>query len=36
LILKAAEIAGADRIVTLNDRDFRRIYPALADRIVVP
>jgi predicted nucleic acid-binding protein len=36
LILRAAEIAGADRIVTLNERDFRRIYPALADRIVVP
>jgi len=36
LILQAAAKAGADQIVTLNDSDFRRVAPNLADRIVCP
>ena len=36
LLLHAAWKAGADRVVTLNVHDFRRVYPALADRIVSP
>jgi predicted nucleic acid-binding protein len=34
LILQAAVRAGADQIVTLNDSDFLRVAPDLADRIV--
>jgi predicted nucleic acid-binding protein len=36
LILQAAARSNVDQIVTLNERDFRRVYPALADRIVAP
>ena len=36
LILCAAANAKADFIVTLNGRDFRRIYPDLADKIIAP
>lgn len=36
LILRAGVKAGADRILTLNPRHFRRIDPALTDRIVDP
>lgn len=36
LLLHAAWRANVDRVVTLNARDFRRVYPALADRIVSP
>jgi predicted nucleic acid-binding protein len=36
LILQAAVISNADQIVTLNEKDFRRVYPALADKIVAP
>ena len=36
LILQAAIKASADQIVTLNAGHFRRIYPALADKIVTP
>jgi predicted nucleic acid-binding protein len=36
LLLHAAEKSGADRVITLNARDFRRINPGLADRIVSP
>lgn len=36
ILLLAADRANVDQIVTLNARDFRRVYPALADRIVGP
>jgi hypothetical protein len=36
LILHAAANARVDRVVTLNERDFRRVYPELADRIILP
>lgn len=36
LILHAAAKAGVDRIITLNEKDFRRVYPSLADRITAP
>lgn len=36
LILHAGRKGDADRILTLNPRHFRRIDPALADRIVDP
>lgn len=36
LPLHAAWTAGVDRIVTLNAHDFRRVYPALAEKIVSP
>jgi predicted nucleic acid-binding protein len=36
LLLHAAWIAGVDRVVTLNAHDFRRVYPALADKIISP
>ncbi len=36
LLLHAAWKAGVDQVVTLNAHDFRRVYPALADRIVSP
>ncbi|MBI3909648.1 MAG: PIN domain-containing protein [Armatimonadetes bacterium] len=36
LIMHAAAKSSADQVVTLNDRDFRRVCPALADRITVP
>ncbi len=36
LILRAAAIAQVDLIVTLNERDFRRVYPDLADKIIAP
>ena len=36
LLLHAAAKAGVDQVVTLNAHDFRRIYPALADKIVSP
>jgi predicted nucleic acid-binding protein len=34
LILQAAAKAGADQILTLNESDFRRVSPELADRVV--
>ncbi len=34
LILRAAANAKVDLIVTLNEREFRRVYPDLADKIV--
>lgn len=34
LILRAAEKAKVDQVVTLNERDFRRVYPSLANKIV--
>lgn len=34
LILRAALKARADRVVTLNEKDFRRVYPELADKVV--
>jgi len=36
LLLHAAWIANVDQIITLNLRDFRRVYPLLADKIVSP
>jgi predicted nucleic acid-binding protein len=36
VILYAAAKIGADQIITLNDRHFRRIRPDLADKIVAP
>jgi predicted nucleic acid-binding protein len=36
LILYAATRANADQVVTFNERDFRRVYPGLADKIVSP
>lgn len=36
LLLHAAHKAEVDKVITLNAHDFRRVYPALADRIVSP
>jgi predicted nucleic acid-binding protein len=36
LIAKAAQKSGADRIVTFNVNDFKRVWPEGADRIVSP
>jgi predicted nucleic acid-binding protein len=36
LLLHAAAKAGVDQVVTLNAHDFRRVYPALVDKIVSP
>jgi predicted nucleic acid-binding protein len=36
IILYAASKANADQILTLNMRDFRRVRPDLADKIVSP
>lgn len=36
LILRAAMKANADQVLTLNARDFRRVYPEMAEKIVVP
>lgn len=36
LLLHVAAKAGVDQVVTLNAYDFRRVYPALADKIVSP
>jgi predicted nucleic acid-binding protein len=36
LILRAAIKANVDQIVTFNADDFRRVYPALAEKIVTP
>ena len=36
LILRAALKANADHVLTLNEKDFRRVYPEIADKIIVP
>lgn len=36
LLLHAAWLANVDQIITLNLRDFRRVYPRLADKMVSP
>ena len=36
VILYAAIKGKADRVVTLNEGDFRRIYPEMAEKIVSP
>ena len=36
LILYAAIKVGTDRVITLNESDFKRIYPQLADQITSP
>lgn len=36
LLLHAAWLANVDQVLTLNSSDFKRVYPALADKIVAP
>jgi len=36
LLLHAARKANVDRVITLNAKDFRRIYPDLAGKIISP
>ncbi len=36
LIMYAAVKVEVDQILTLNEKDFRRIYPALAEKLSVP
>lgn len=36
LIAHAASKAQVDQLVTLNEQDFRRVYPELSERIVAP
>ena len=36
LIIYTARKVDADRVITLNEKDFQRVYPDLADRIVTP
>ena len=36
LILHAAAKANVDQVLTLNEKDFRRVHPALAEKIVSP
>jgi len=36
VVLHTASKANVDQVVTLNEKDFRRVYPNLADRIVSP
>ena len=36
LILKAAIKANVDRVITLNEKDFKRVYPDFADKIMSP
>lgn len=36
LILRTAVNAHVDLVVTLNPKDFQRVYPDLADKIVAP
>lgn len=36
LIAHAASKAAVDQLVTLNEKDFSRIYPDLAERIIAP
>lgn len=36
LIAYAASKTNADQLVTLNEKDFLKVYPDLAERIVVP
>jgi predicted nucleic acid-binding protein len=33
LILHAAALAHVDQIITLNEKDFRRVYPSLSEKI---
>ena len=34
VLLHTAQKANVDQIVTLNESDFKRVYPALADKVV--
>lgn len=36
LITQAASKAEVDQVLTLNERDFRRVHPDLTDKIIVP
>ena len=36
VILKSAEQMDVDQILTLNEKDFRRVYPSLAHKLAVP
>ena len=34
LLLHVARLSGVDQVLTLNAKDFRRVYPALTDKII--
>lgn len=36
ILMHTAKRADVDQIVTLNESDFRRVYPALADKVISP
>jgi predicted nucleic acid-binding protein len=36
LLLEGAKKTGADRVLTLNESHFKRVFPELADRIAAP
>jgi len=36
LILKGAIKANVDGVITLNENDFKRVYPDFADKIISP
>ncbi|MFH1907990.1 MAG: PIN domain-containing protein [Chloroflexota bacterium] len=36
LILHSASNANVDQVVTLNEKDFQRVYPSLANKIISP
>jgi predicted nucleic acid-binding protein len=36
LIIHAARKAKVEQVITLNEKDFRRVYPEVADKIVSP
>ena len=36
LILKAAIKANVDYVITLNEKDFKRVYPDFADKVISP
>ncbi|EDN69251.1 PilT-like protein [Beggiatoa sp. PS] len=36
LILKAAIKANVDYVMTLNEKDFKRVYPDFADKVISP
>ena len=36
LILRVALKVNIDQVVTLNEKDFRRVYPELAEKIISP
>lgn len=36
LILHAAFTANVEQVITLNEKDFQRVYPSLANKIISP